>query len=191
MSLFIDIHTHFPTGRHLEPQGVGVHPWRALCDTLPTKEEFVTADLIGEIGLDYACEVEHCRQEEVFRAQLTIAEELQKPVVLHCVRAFEPTMKIVSEYNLKSVIFHGFIGSTQQASRAVDAGYFLSFGPSTSRSPKTIEALRNTPLNRIFIESDETRKNIEDIYSEIATLKGCKQEILEQAILENYNKVFE
>ena len=100
-------------------------------------------------------------------------------------------MKIVSEYNLKSVIFHGFIGSTQQALRAVDAGYFLSFGPSTSRSPKTIEALRNTPLDKIFIESDETRKNIEDIYSEIATLKGCKQEILEQAILENYNKVFE
>ena len=99
-------------------------------------------------------------------------------------------MKIVSEYNLKSVIFHGFIGSAQQAARAVDAGYFLSFGANTLRSPKTIEALRNTPLNRIFIESDETRKNIEDIYSEIATLKGCKQEILEQAILENYNKVF-
>ena len=191
MSRFIDIHTHFPTGRHIEPRGVGVHPWRALCDTLPTKEEFATADLIGEIGLDYACKVEHCRQEEVFRTQLAIAEELQKPVILHCVRAFEPMMKIVSGYNLKSVIFHGFIGSTQQAARAVNKGYFLSFGPSTSRSPKTIEALRNTPLDKIFIESDETRKNIEDIYSEIATLKGCKQEILEQAILENYNKVFE
>ena len=99
-------------------------------------------------------------------------------------------MKIVAEYDLRAVIFHGFIGSAQQAERAIKKGYFLSFGPSTSRSPKTIEALRNTPLDKIFIESDETRKNIEDIYSEIATLQGCKQEILEQAILENYNKVF-
>ena len=190
MSRFIDIHTHFPTGRHIEPQGVGIHPWRAADEALPSKEKYATADLIGEIGLDFVCDVERNKQEAVFRAQLAIAEELQKPVVLHCVRAFEPTMKILSEYNLQAVIFHGFIGSAQQALRAVDAGYFLSFGPSTSRSPKTIEALRNTPLDNIFIESDETRKNIEDIYSEIATLKGCKQEILEQAILENYNKVF-
>ena len=191
MSRFIDIHTHFPTGRHIEPQGVGVHPWRILCDELPSREEFATAALVGEIGLDFACDVERSKQEVVFRAQLAIAEELQKPVVLHCVRAFEPTMKILSEYNLRAVIFHGFIGSAQQAERAIKKGYFLSFGINTSRSPKTIEALRNTPFHKIFAESDESKKNIEEIYSEIATLKGCKQGLLEQAILDNYNNIFE
>ena len=191
MSRLIDIHTHFPTGLHIEPQGIGVHPWRAADEALPRKEKYAAADLVGEIGLDFACDVEHSKQEEVFRAQLSIAEELQKPVVLHCVRAFEPTMKILSEYNLRAVIFHGFIGSTQQAERAIKKGYFLSFGANTLRSPKTIEALRNTPLDKIFVESDESKKNIEEIYSEIAALKGCKQELLEQAILENYNKVFE
>ena len=191
MSRLIDIHTHFPTGRHIEPQGIGVHPWRAADEALPRKEKYAAADLIGEIGLDFACDVEHSKQEEVFRAQLSIAEELQKPVVLHCVRAFEPTMKIVAEYDLRAVIFHGFIGSVQQAERAINKGYFLSFGANTSRSPKTIEALRNTPLHKIFAESDESKKNIEEIYSEIATLKGCKQDLLEQAILGNYNNVFE
>lgn len=191
MSRLIDIHTHFPTGRHIEPQGIGVHPWRVLYDELPSREEFATAALVGEIGLDFACDVEHSKQEEVFRAQLAIAEELQKPVVLHCVRAFEPTMKILSEYDLRAVIFHGFIGSVQQAERAINKGYFLSFGANTSRSPKTIEALRNTPLHKIFAESDESKKNIEEIYNEIATLKGCKQGLLEQAILENYNNIFE
>ncbi len=190
MSRLIDIHTHFSTGQHIEPQGVGIHPWRATDEALPSKEKYATADLIGEIGLDFVCDVEHSKQEEVFRAQLAIAEELQKPVVLHCVRAFEPTMKILSEYNLRAVIFHGFIGSAQQAERAIEKGYYLSFGANTLRSPKTIEALRNTPLDKIFIESDESKKNIEEIYSEIATSKGCKQSLLEQAILENYNKVF-
>ena len=191
MSRYIDIHTHFPTGRHIEPQGVGVHPWRVLCDELPSREEFATAALVGEIGLDFACDVERSKQEEVFRAQLAIAERLKKVVVLHCVKAFEPTMKILEEYDIRAVIFHGFIGSVQQADRATEKGYFLSFGANTSQSPKTIEALRNTPLDKIFIESDESKKNIEEIYNEIATLKGCKQGLLEQAILENYNNIFE
>lgn len=191
MSRLIDIHTHFPTGQHIEPQGVGIHPWRAADEALPSKEKYATADLIGEIGLDFVCDVERNKQEEVFRAQLAIAEELQKPVVLHCVRAFEPTMKILSEYDLRAVIFHGFIGSSQQAERAIEKGYYLSFGANTLRSPKTIEALRNTPLDKIFVESDESKKNIEAIYSKIAALKGCKQELLEQAILENYNNIFE
>ena len=157
---------------------------------MPSEDEFTQADLIGEIGLDYVCDVERGQQERVFRAQLAIAERLKKVVVLHCVKALEPTMKILEEYDLQTVIFHGFIGSTQQTERATKRGYFLSFGVNTARSPKTIETLCNTPLDKIFIESDESNKNIEDIYSEIAHLKGCNQDLLEQAILENYNKIF-
>ena len=190
MSRYIDIHTHFPTGLHIEPQGVGIHPWHSAVKQMPSEDEFTQADLIGEIGLDYVCDVERGQQERVFRAQLAIAERLKKVVVIHCVKDFEPTMKILEEYDLRTVIFHGFIGSVQQAERATQKGYFLSFGASTARSPKTIEALRNTSLDKIFIESDESNKNIEDIYSEIAHLKGCNQDLLEQAILENYNKIF-
>ena len=191
MSRFIDIHTHHPTARYIEPQGVGIHPWHATTEPLPSEAEFAQADLIGEIGLDFACGVERSIQESVFRAQLAIAERLKKVIVLHCVRAFEPTMKILAEYNIRAVIFHGFIGSVQQAESAVKKGYFLSFGANTSRSPKTIEALRNTPLNKIFIESDETQKNIEEIYNEIAILKGINIDLLKEAISENYRTIFE
>ena len=191
MSRYIDIHTHFPTGLHIEPQGVGIHPWHSAVKQMPNEDEFTQADLIGEIGLDYVCDVERGQQERVFRAQLAIAERLKKVVVLHCVKAFEPTMKILAEYNLRAVIFHGFIGSVQQAARAVEKGYFLSFGANTSRSPKTIEALRNTPLDKMFIESDETLKNIEEIYSEIALLKGVNIDLLKEVISENYRTIFE
>jgi TatD DNase family protein len=190
MSRYIDIHTHFPTGLHIEPQGVGIHPWHSAVKQMPSEDEFTQADLIGEIGLDYVCDVERGQQERVFRAQLAIAERLKKVVVLHCVKAFEPTMKILEEYDLRAVIFHGFIGSKEQAQRAIKKGYYLSFGDRTWLSPKTIEALRNTPLEQIFIETDEADTTIDKQYLEVARVKGILLNELQQHILDNYNRIF-
>jgi TatD DNase family protein len=125
----------------------------------------------------------------VFRAQLAIAEKLEKPVVLHCVRAFEDMMKVVEEYRLKAVIFHGFIGSVEQAQHAVKQGHYLSFGERTYHSPKSIEALRATPLSQLFVETDESTTPIEEIYAKIAELRGVKTEELLEATEGNFHKI--
>lgn len=65
--------------------------------------------------------------------------------MLHCVRAFEPVMLELAAREPRAVIFHGFIGSPEQARRALEKGYYLSFGVRTFSSPKTMEALRETP----------------------------------------------
>ena len=127
---------------------------------------------------------------EVFRAQLTLAERLEKPVVLHCVRAFEDVMRALADHHLEAVIFHGFIGSKEQAQRAINQGYYLSFGERTFRSPRTIEALRSTPLSHLFVESDESTTPIEKIYVEIAELRGVSTEELLTATEENFHKIF-
>ena len=111
-------------------------------------------------------------------------------MVLHCVKAFEQIMKILDSFTLRAVIFHGFIGSAQQAQRALAKGYYLSFGERCNKSPKTIEALKVTPLDRIFLESDESTTPIEQIYSLIANLRGVKSEELIEAIEDNYNRIF-
>jgi TatD DNase family protein len=129
-------------------------------------------------------------QTEIFRAQLAIAERYEKPVVLHCVKAFEEVMKIVAEYHLQEVIFHGFIGSVEQAQRAVAQGFYLSFGERTFRSPKTIEALRSTPLSHLFVETDESATPIEDIYARIAELRGVGIATLSEATKANFDKIF-
>lgn len=194
MNRYVDIHTHHPTGQHIEPQGVGIHPWDAeryaICE-LSLGDEVTTAELIGEIGLDYACKVDRELQEQVFRQQLLLAEELQKPVVLHCVRAFEPVMNILSEHKLRAVIFHGFIGSAEQAKRALERGYFLSFGVNVLHSPKSIKALNICPLERIFVESDESLLPIAEIYAEIARLRDIDVAILAEKTLENYKRIFD
>lgn len=189
MICYIDIHTHHPTGLYLEPQGVGIHPWDAESQ-VPSKEIFDGATLIGEIGLDFTKDVNRAVQEQVFRYQLSQAEKRDVPVVLHCVKAFEPIMKILGEYELRAVIFHGFIGSAEQAERAIKEGYYLSFGHNVSRSPKSIKALNICPLNRLFVETDDSDMTIEDTYAIIAKLRDVEVASMATQIEENYNRIF-
>lgn len=189
--MILDIHTHNAQTHAQTIETVGIHPWHAAnCDLAEVKKHAPSADAIGEIGLDYACDVPREVQTAVLRAQLTLAEQFEKPVVLHCVRAFEEVMKIVADYRLKAVIFHGFIGSKEQAQRVLAQGYFLSFGERTFHSPKTIEALRITPLSQLFAESDESPTPIEEIYSKIADLRGVSTEDLDAAAKSNFAKIF-
>lgn len=185
---YVDIHTHHPT-EALTLRTVGVHPWQAATASLPDEEAIRRADAVGEIGLDFVCGVDRTVQERLFMAQLDLAERLEKPIVLHCVRAFEEVMCLLKGRPLRAVIFHGFIGSSEQAARAIEAGYYLSFGARTRRSPKTIEALRRTPLDRLFIESDEADEAIEKLYDTVAAWREMTVEALQAAICQNYKRI--
>ena len=190
--MILDIHTHNAQTHAQTIDTVGIHPWKAQIGDLAEMERLApSVDAVGEIGLDYACEVPREVQMAVFRAQLTLAERLEKPVVLHCVRAFEDVMRALADHHLEAVIFHGFIGSKEQAQRAINQGYYLSFGERTFHSPKSIEALRSTPLSHLFVESDESTTPIEKIYAKIAELRGCKVEELIAATEENFRKIFQ
>ena len=187
--ILVDIHTHHPHPDVLSPTMAGIHPWDAeKCCMLP---EFRGCDIIGETGLDFAREVDKAAQERLFRAHLETAEKLHKPVVLHVVRAFEPTIKILTDYNIECIVFHGFMGSEQQAKEALRRGYYLSFGERSLRSPKTRQAIDATPLNRLFCETDDNASlNIADIYTEVAEIKGVALAELERNIYENYKRLF-
>ena len=186
--MLIDIHTHRPSSA-VTLTTVGLHPWQAATGVIPSEAEILSADAVGEIGLDKACEVDFEQQRAVFEAQLRLAEQYKKPVVVHCVRAFEEVISALEKFTLKAVIFHGFIGSQEQAARAVKKGYFLSFGARTERSKKTIEALRATPLDRLFIETDEADTPIAEMYALVARLRNTEVEEIEEATSRNYERI--
>jgi TatD DNase family protein len=189
--MITDIHTHNDHTHAQTIKAEGVHPWHALEGDLSAVESKIESiDAIGEIGLDFACNTPREVQMDVFRAQLALAEQHKKPIVLHCVKAFEEIMKILSEYHLQAVIFHCFIGSVEQAQRAISEGYYLSFGERTLRSSKTIEALRHTPLSQFFIETDESPMPIEEIYEKIAHLLDISTTELAQITEENFRRIF-
>lgn len=187
-SKFVDIHTHHPRAEVLSPRMAGIHPWDATEEfVLP---DFASCDIIGETGLDYASKVDKLTQERLFRAHLEAAERLHKPVVLHVVKAFEPTINILAEYNLESVVFHGFIGTTQQVTEALKRGYYLSFGERSLRSTRTLSAIASTPLERLFVETDDNAElDIATIYEAIAKIKELTIEELAEQTTKNYKRL--
>lgn len=190
MAKYIDIHTHNPREDVLSPTMAGVHPWDAERGVI--SPDFEACDIIGECGLDYACKVDRELQKELFRWHLDAADRLHKPVVLHVVRAMDDALRILDSYKtIKGIVFHGFIGSKEQAAECLKRGYYLSFGERSLRSPKSIEALRITPLSQLFCETDDnTTVAIEEIYNRMAQIKQIGVEELKREIEKNYNQLF-
>jgi len=189
---YVNIHTHRLRDDELSILAAGVHPWEAeRAAGHPLPELPAECRAIGEIGLDYARPADRRKQEILLRAQLQRAEELGLPVVLHCVRAFEPLLKILADYRLRAVVFHGFIGSKEQAAEALKRGFYLSFGVRSLQSPRTAEVLRTLPRERLFLETDESELPIGEIYRQVAAIRGCTTEALRLQILENYKRLFE
>lgn len=191
MDTYVNIHTHRPTGCGIELRTAGVHPWYAdresVASILPQLE---TAQAVGETGLDALRGPDHEIQLTRLREQLALARRRGLPVVLHCVRTFEELMDEVARCEPRAVIFHGFIGSPEQARQALAKGYCLSFGERTFASPKTLAALRGTPLSQLFLETDDSPVPIAEIYARAAEAKGVPEEVLQRAILDNYKRIF-
>lgn len=190
-AMLVNIHTHRPQPTERTIRTAGLHPWHA--EGVVSAEVAAAAgsvDAIGETGLDYACKSGREEQERLFREQLRIAEQHRLPVVIHCVRAFEPTMKILAGYSLPAVIFHGFMGSQQQMRRAVARGYFLSYGWRTFVSKRAVEALRATPDENLFFETDDTPIPIEAVYAQASTVRGSTIERLGEVTARNYERIF-
>lgn len=188
---YVNIHTHRPTGRGIELRTTGVHPWDA--GRMPVESILplpASVQAIGETGLDSARGPGREVQTAAFRTQLALAREKHLPVVLHCVKAFEAVMRELMACEPPAVIFHGFIGSPEQARQAVARGYYLSFGERTFASPKTLAALREVPLSHLFLETDDTLLPIEEIYVRAAAARGVAVEELQRTTIENYERIF-
>lgn len=188
---YVNIHTHRPTGSGIELRTEGVHPWDADMQLVATLGERLSdAQAVGETGLDFVHGPSREVQTEALRAQLRLARERELPVVLHCVRAFEPLMRELAACPPPAAIFHGFIGSPEQARQAVAKGYYLSFGERTFASRKTLEALREIPSDRLFFETDDSSAAIETIYARAAEVRRTTVEELRRATAENYRRLF-
>jgi TatD DNase family protein len=168
----------------------GIHPWDAERE-LPMPD-FSACDIVGETGLDYSADASKEAQQELFLKHLNIAEKLEKPVVLHVVKSFEDVMLALKKHRLQGVVFHGFIGSKEQAERATSHGYYLSFGNRSLRSPRTREVIAMIKIENLFCETDDrTDISIEKIYEEVAALRGISKEELSSEIEKNYIRLFD
>ncbi len=112
---------------------------------------------VGEIGLDYHYEdIPRDIQKKAFRDQMSLAQELDLPVIVHEREAHEDGMSIVREFPQVTGVFHCFSGSAEMAKWLVSQGWYIGFtGVLTFKNARrAIEAACAIPLDRIVIETD-------------------------------------
>ncbi len=162
----------------------GVHPWfveNLPGDWLNRLRSMVQANsisAIGEIGLDYVVEnVDRELQKKVFERQLDLALELNRPVSVHCRKAWGDLVELLKDRagTIRGLI-HNYSGSAEIASRLTSMGLYLSFGGmlTRSRNRRGHDSLRKIDIDRILLETDSPDLapiGIEQPYNEPANLK--------------------
>ena len=191
---------------------VGIHP-EELADCTPDTlaaigelAEHPRCVAIGEIGLDYYWDAEHkAEQKLLFRQQLQLALELDKPVIVHDREAHGDCLEIVRDYPELRGVFHCYSGSADMAQELLRRGWYLGFdGPITYKNArKALEVLDICPLERILIETDSPylspvpnrgkrndSRSLRYIVEAIAERRGLSAEEVAAVTLENGKRLF-
>ena len=197
-------HVYAAVGWH--PENCAPYTSESL-DTLRQWAKSPKVVAIGEIGLDYYWEQNPPRewQQEVFRAQLALAQELSLPVIVHDRDAHADSLAIVKEFPNVRGVFHCYSGSAETAQELLKLGWYLGFdGPLTYKNAKkTVEVARIVPLERVLLETDSpymapapvrgTRndsRNVRYIAEKLAALRGLDTDELIRLTAENGRRLF-
>ncbi|MDA6068886.1 TatD family hydrolase [Flavobacterium sp. AC] len=178
---------------------IGVHPWyikdERIDEDLRIIEEKLQTEnclAIGECGLDKRIEIPLEKQIIVFEKQLALAEKYSKPVVIHCVAAFQEVIAIKKKLNISvPMIIHGFSKNSQIANQLIKDGFYISFGKYLLKKPDLKTVFQDIPNDRFFLETDTIEEGISEVYNVASEYKNITINELQEIISSNYRKVFE
>jgi TatD DNase family protein len=149
----------FATGVH--PHNAGAFDGRPEEAARATREQVARFDAcaIGEIGLDYHYDFSpRAIQRDVFAAQIALALDLDRPVVIHTREATDDTFAILRHSGKGALrgVFHCFTGDREMARQALDVGFHVSFAGIVTfpKAQELREAARLVPADRLLIETD-------------------------------------
>lgn len=177
---------------------IGIHPWYIDENCLEKDLEIIKEKLqlpeclaLGECGLDKRIEIPLDRQISVFKQQLEIVKQTKKPIVLHCVAAYDEVIAIKKEMKIENpMIIHGFSKNEQVAQSLLRNGFYLSFGKYLLRNPDLEKVFTFAPENQILLETDTIEESIYQVYQKAAAIKGISVEEMKSIIYTNFSKIF-
>ena len=111
---------------------------------------------IGEIGLDYYRNISSPEiQKKVFREQIEVARDLNRPIIFHNRDADSDIIKVLSEYPDVIGVAHCFSSTIETATALLEMGYYISFsGNITFKNSHLSEVVEKIPINRVLVETD-------------------------------------
>ena len=217
---FIDIHTHFAKrdenvlsiqnfsqnewenaffteGGHFA--SAGLHPWfltkeNAEQDFEKLSQLIVNQNIIaiGECGLDRLRGEDLDFQTQIFTKQIQLAESVQKPVIIHCVRAFNEV--VVLKKKLKPsvpLIIHGFNKNATILAELLKNGFYISIGANILRGGNDFKkSVLSIPLDRLFFETDDKDIMIQSVYEVYSDLSKIEINGLKSIIYNHFKTHF-
>lgn len=208
--MLLDIHTHYlPTDTSSvlfshcmkdvkQPKeatylSAGIHPWFITKSDLEQQISWLEQQIddqrtiaLGEAGLDKCCQTPLSLQIEAFKAVIHYSEAHRLPLIIHNVKATDELISLKKVIKPKQAwIIHGFRGKKELANCLLKQGFYLSFGKYYNT-----DALKQTPFDRLLLETDESKMDIMEIYQNVAYQKGTTINELKQLIQQTINFLF-
>ena len=140
---------------------IGIHPECAnddlelMIDLINKNHQYISG--IGEIGLDptyVKSSEDNKRQIYLFETFLSLAEKFQKPISIHSRKSLDEIFSIMTSYDTKHALLHWFDGSKKQLQKAMDMGFFVSYGPVMIYANDKQMLLSETSETKILVETD-------------------------------------
>ncbi|OGL89353.1 hypothetical protein A3H75_02170 [Candidatus Uhrbacteria bacterium RIFCSPLOWO2_02_FULL_51_9] len=177
---------------------------------------------IGETGLDFyhmpddvPRDVVIKKQHDVFLAHIALAQEVGKPLIIHCREAYRELADVIERQygaNIVRGTVHCFTGNEEEVERLIALGFYIGFTgvitfPPKASNPETqarlLEAVRRVPLERLLVETDAPYLApaayrgkkcepwmVEEVVKKIAELKEIDASVVEAATAENAANLF-
>lgn len=206
---FFNIHTHslvhpeseilaqspdlFPSDMLPVYTSIGIHPWflteenaESQWKALQKQVSHPSVLAIGEGGLDKLKGPDMELQVKILKQQVALSEEKSLPLIIHCVKAFNELIQLKKELRPHQPwIIHGFRGKEALAIDCIRHGFYLSYGEHFQEN-----ALKATPQEKLFIETDESEVSVQEIYQSIALVHGIGLQELMESVKKNVKEVF-
>ena len=163
---------------------------------------------IGEIGLDYYYDdVEKSLQREWFDRQISLAEEIDLPVIIHDRDAHRDCIDIIKRHDIRRIggVMHCYSGSVEMAQELMPTGIYFGFGGTlTFKNAKKVRlAAEAIPIDRILLETDcpylapepmRGKRNsslfLHYVAEKLAEIKGISVSEVERITTENAKKLY-
>ncbi len=188
---------------------VGYHPHDAQTMDLDLLRELADNKkvvAIGEIGLDYF--KNYCPREEqemAFSAQVELAVELDKPIIVHCRDAYKDCYRLLKKYSPKNVLFHCYSGNYEYANLIFDNDWSIALGGAiTFNKDVQEELIRQMPANKFMVETDcpfltphpnrgkrNSPLNLPYVIQKIASIRGESAEKIAKLTYQNACNFFQ
>ena len=202
---FYNIHTHkrsegvvsilntYPDQYDDEDQGFlscGFHPWNVNGkESFERLEQIIQQPnvvAIGETGFDALKGASMGMQRDSFEKHIELSERYEKPLIIHCVKAWDWLLASQKKYDPKQAwIIHGFRGKPEQMQQMLDKGMMFSIGERFNE--KTVQLI---PNDRFFCETDDSLIDIKEIYRIITQTRGVDLMNLIEDVAKNIKSVF-